>query len=308
MAKKSEAMIGQKFGMLTVLERVEPRRTPNGCLQQMFRCKCDCGNDTIVSYSHLKYGGTLSCGCLKHVEKFEDLTGQVFNNLRVIRHLGKVSVGTQGQRTHLWECQCICGKICQVNSRSLKSGNTKSCGCIQGETLRSKNLNTYDLSGEYGIGFCSDGSTFYFDLEDYDVIKGYTWHKNELGYLITTYRTEQIRMHRLLLGLTTDDSDIEVDHKNHNPSDNRKNNLRTCTHQENQCNRVDPANNTSGHIGVSYLSKQNKYRAFIDYKGKYYSLGKYTDIRDAITARERAEKEYFAEFAIQRGELVSKNN
>ena len=36
-----------------------------------------------------------------------------------------------------------------------------------------KKYNTYDLSGEYGIGYTSKGEEFYFDLDDYDKIKDY---------------------------------------------------------------------------------------------------------------------------------------
>lgn len=38
-------------------------------------------------------------------------------------------------------------------------------------------MNTYDLSGEYGIGYTTKGEEFWFDLEDYDKIKSiYSGH------------------------------------------------------------------------------------------------------------------------------------
>ena len=37
--------------------------------------------------------------------------------------------------------------------------------------LYHKKYNTYDLSGEYGIGYSNSGKEFYFDLDDYDLIK-----------------------------------------------------------------------------------------------------------------------------------------
>ena len=61
--RKSPKMIdltGQRFGLLTVIERAENAK--NGVIR--WRCKCDCGKETITSTSHLRSGHTKSCGCL----------------------------------------------------------------------------------------------------------------------------------------------------------------------------------------------------------------------------------------------------
>lgn len=300
MSKKAQEMVGKKFGMLTVLSVAEPRRLPSGQTQQMLSCICDCGEITTVSYSHLKYGGVLSCGCLKHRSKYENLIGQRFNRLTVIRHLGRISVGTAEQYSQLWECQCDCGNVCNVDSRSLKSGNTKSCGCIQGEALRQKHLNEYDLTGSYGVGFFNNGGHFLFDLEDYPLISAYTWHLSDTGYVVTTYKGKSIRMHRLLLGLEDFSTEKEVDHKNHNTCDNRKFNLRVCTHKENLRNRAEQSNNTSGHIGVGLVQDQNKYRAYLGLNGSQINLGTYDTYDAAVKAREEGEHKYFKEYAFKR--------
>lgn len=39
----------------------------------------------------------------------------------------------------IWECNCECGKVCYVSSHQLKSNNTKSCGCLQKETITQRN-------------------------------------------------------------------------------------------------------------------------------------------------------------------------
>lgn len=291
-------MVGQKYGMLTVLSVDQPQRSPNGTLKQMLRCKCDCGQELVVSYSHLK-AGQKSCGCIKHVAKYEDLTGCKFGKLLVEKHLGRVLIGSNAQYSQLWKCACDCGNRCLVNSRDLKSGNTKSCGCIQGETLRSKHLNQYDLSGRYGIGYCSNGQSFMFDLCDYDLIKDYTWYLNSGGYLITTFKGSHYRMHRLICGISEDD-DREVDHINHVTTDNRRSNLRVCTHQQNSFNKITPSNNSTGHIGVS-IDSNGDYRASIMIDGKSIELGSYSEYDDAVSVREIAEKRYFNEFAIERG-------
>lgn len=55
---------------------------------------------------------------------FNDLTGQKFNRLTVIRLCGRDKYGKI-----LYECQCDCGNKCVTHARSLKSGHCKSCGC-----------------------------------------------------------------------------------------------------------------------------------------------------------------------------------
>lgn len=57
-------LVGERFGRLTVIERVQNHIKPNGQPTTMWKCKCDCGNTTIVSTGNLKSGNTKSCGCL----------------------------------------------------------------------------------------------------------------------------------------------------------------------------------------------------------------------------------------------------
>ena len=53
-------MIGQRFGRLIVIERAASDKHRNS----KWRCKCDCGNETIVLGFNLKNQNTESCGCL----------------------------------------------------------------------------------------------------------------------------------------------------------------------------------------------------------------------------------------------------
>ena len=54
-------LVGQKFGKLTVLERVENNFYGHVC----YKCKCDCGGEVVVDASNLRQGTTNSCGCIK---------------------------------------------------------------------------------------------------------------------------------------------------------------------------------------------------------------------------------------------------
>lgn len=218
-----------------------------------------------------------------------DLTGKIFGELTVVKINKRGSAGNH----ILWECECSCGKTTLVKSNLLLNGHTKSCGHLVSikNIERFKKYNNFDMSGDFGIGLSSNtNSLFYFDLEDYDNIKNYCWHLDE--YLTTTINHKRIKLHRLLLNAK--DGEI-VDHINRNVLDNRKENLRLVTSEENCRNRGITERNKIGIIGIS--RRNNKWRANI--KGKH--LATCDTLEGAIILRLKAEKETFGiEFAPQR--------
>lgn len=125
---KLNDLTGQTFDRLTVLERA-PFNSTEG--RAMWNCQCSCGNIVTYSGSVLLKGRATSCGC----KRKEDLTGKVFGRLTVIKY----SESRKGSR--YWECLCDCGNIVYVPTKSLKSGNTKSCGCLHSETTIKNNIN-----------------------------------------------------------------------------------------------------------------------------------------------------------------------
>ena len=57
-------LTGRRFGRLTVIERAESEFT-GGEPQAVWRCHCDCGQESFVISANLRSGGTKSCGCLR---------------------------------------------------------------------------------------------------------------------------------------------------------------------------------------------------------------------------------------------------
>ncbi len=237
--------------------------------------------------------------------KFKDLTGQKFNRLTVIRRVEKPK--HRKNRAVYWLCKCECGsdKEIIVSTGEIKSGNTKSCGClniekiIQRNKILKKKYNTYDLTGEYGIGHTFKGEEFYFDLEDYDLIKDICWRIGNKGYVMCTINDPDKRYDLLFHRLVTNcPENKEVDHINgkNTRNDNRKYNLRVCEHQENMCNYTIPINNTSGVKGVSYCNTHNVWKARITANNIIYNLGSYHNFEDAVEARKEAENKYHREY------------
>lgn len=115
---------GQKAHMLTAIEYVG--KNNNG--YSMWKCRCDCGNETTVAIT--KFGRTKSCGCLKHKTsyRFRDLTGERFGRWLVLEQAAN-RVSQAGYQQTMWKCQCDCGVIKDVNAANLMSGASVSCGC-----------------------------------------------------------------------------------------------------------------------------------------------------------------------------------
>ena len=83
----------------------------------------------------------------------------------------------------------------------------------------------------------------------------------------------------------------QIDHINHNNSDNRIVNLRDASHSENQRNAKRAKTNTSGYTGV-HKSNNRKWVVRLSDKSKSVYIGTYSDINKAIEAREKANRVY----------------
>lgn len=59
---------------------------------------------------------------------YKDITGEKYGRLKVIRR-----VENDRFQNAQWECLCDCGNIVVATGHSLRSGHTKSCGCLQKE-------------------------------------------------------------------------------------------------------------------------------------------------------------------------------
>lgn len=99
----------------------------------------------------------------------------------------------------------------------------------------------------------------------------------------------QIKMHSFIMG-------CRADHKNHNTLDNRRKNLRKATVFQNNLNRRRHSSNTSGFIGVVLMGK--KWNARIQFKGKFFHIGMFSDPEDAARARDKLAKKLHGRFAV----------
>lgn len=123
--------IGAKFGHLTIIERDYDYKILNGLKtkERYYRCKCECGNIKSVKLNSLKSGDVSSCG---HCNTgYEDLSCRKYGYLQPLYRDYNAEKNYDYSKT-MWFCKCDCGNFITVGADHLKSGWTKSCGCLRG--------------------------------------------------------------------------------------------------------------------------------------------------------------------------------
>jgi hypothetical protein len=110
-------------------------------------------------------------------------------------------------------------------------------------------------------------------------------------------RGSDIWIHRLI---TDCPKGMEVDHKNHNPLDNTRSNLRICTPFQNKCNKrinYRDINNGSIYRGISKIGFLKGYKVQLEVEeGLYKDLGTYKNEKDAIRAYNQAAISHHKEY------------
>jgi hypothetical protein len=137
---------------------------------------------------------------------------------------------------------------------------------------------------------------FLIDDEDEASVSKHQWSFFD-RYIETHINGKRTKLHRFILGI--DDPNIHVDHINRATTDNRKENLRICTHSQNMCNRKLNTNNKTGVKGVHQLPNGH-YRVRVGANGTRYEVGVFVTLEEAKRERENFAREKHGEFYRQK--------
>jgi len=118
-------------------------------------------------------------------------------------------------------------------------------------------------------------------------------HKHNVsGYIKIKIDTKLYSAHRLAFLYMTGSMPNQVDHTDHNTANNVWTNLVASSQNENAKNQKLHSTNSSGHVGVYWIKRNNKWGVRIHVKGVSKFLGSFTDKVDAIAARKAANIKY----------------
>lgn len=172
-----------------------------------------------------------------------------------------------------------CGKKFRVyDEYSRVIDGEKKYFCTKRCMAQKAGKNEYILHEDYAEVILNKGIAL-IDLEDVEKCKPYQWfvytcvddntRQYALGSMIVNGKKTDIKMHRFL---TNCPEGLVVDHANHNPLDNRKQNLKICTNAENLENRKGATKaNKTGYRNVYRASGTNKYRVQIAQNRKIFT-------------------------------------
>lgn len=267
--KQGVDLRNQRFGKLIALENTNEKEDR----YYLWRCRCDCGKEVLVSTRHLLRGTVRNCGCVpkedaRQGRQAEDLTGRQFGELTVLSR-----AENRGGRVY-WNCRCSCGREKAISAASLKKGRTKSCGC----KAHRKEPHPVDLTGY------------------------------ETGYLRVLERTDlrnqkKSMMWRCLCRRCGKEVLLSADVLKHGGIVScgcyRKEEIQTHVHDrihlvDGTCvewlaGKRHRSDNTSGFRGVNQM-KNGQYRASIGFKKRRYYIGSFDRYEDAVSARLEAER------------------
>lgn len=277
MAKSKLKLIGdlpgQRAGRLLITS--EFIKTDRG--ERKYLCRCDCGNEKYISERNLRYGGAMSCGCMRRENAYKsvsyDLTDKVFGELTVLHR-------ADDQRDYggvWWTCQCSCGNLYDAPGSILITGKRIDCGREHHE----RNYRTVDITGKK-----FNHLTALYPTKERNSRQAVIWHcRCDCG------NEKDISYNNLVYGkLQSCGCQKEIHNKKLNTylthiADTSVNALKS--------KKVRP-DNATGYTGV-YLIK-GKYVAKIVFQKKQYMLGSYTRLEDAAIARKIAEEKLFDGF------------
>lgn len=133
------------------------------------------------------------------------------------------------------------------------------------------------------------------DDKDFELLSKYKWCSSN-GYAITRViggNGKQLRMHQLIMGVSGKQI---VDHKDENPLNNLRENLRIATKAQNMRNRGKQKNNTSGYKGVGWDSERGRWKVQLRANRKNI-MKRFLELKEAVEFYNQVALKYHSKFA-----------
>lgn len=144
------------------------------------------------------------------------------------------------------------------------------------------------------IPLTNDPRFLIVDDSDKELVSAWKWRAVNKGRRTYAVSTSDYKIaHRIILDAPRG---LEVDHRNGDGLDCRRQNIRLATKKENQHNRTSTAGSTSQYLGVSWDSERQRWAVQISIDGRSRRIGRYLNEEDAARAWDFAAKEIYGDW------------
>lgn len=168
-------------------------------------------------------------------------------------------------------------------------------------------LRSIRIDGDVAFITLTKGYVAVIDAADVPLVEGYSWYakceyrrdgslRAAYAHRATSKRdgpTLMVSLHRQLMDPP---DEMQVDHIDADGLNNRRENMRLATHQQNMQNHRKHRNNKSGVKGVCWHIHGKKWNASIQVNGKKKSLGYFGCIQAAAAAYAAASEKHHGDF------------
>lgn len=157
-----------------------------------------------------------------------------------------------------------------------------------------KKIRPIRIEGDVAYVTLTQGKVAVIDAADVDIVDGRNWTAERGASGIWYAKNGMIKphgMHNLITGKKG------IDHHDRDGLNNRRNNLRDATSEQNARNRSRGSANKSGYKGVSFRADRGTWAAMIRVRDRLIKLGTYRDKVKAAMAYDAAAIEHFGIFA-----------
>ena len=228
--------------------------------------------------------------------------GQIFGNRKVIANTCTdedwekcgFKIPSRPDKYLLTECMS-CGSVLPCEISNMKRRPPKRCvfcSNIGNHNKVKTNTNNWTVYDEYAVCNISYGKgivSCYVDADQFDVLSNYVWRvvqKRQKYYVITGSfkKNTAIYMHDMIVGIQHDG--FEIDHIDGNSLNNRRENLRIVTRQENIDNqRATRIDNQIGIRGIVYSRSRGKYKVDFYHHNHRLYFKEWNTIEEAVWCR-----------------------
>lgn len=160
----------------------------------------------------------------------------------------------------------------------------------------------YEICDEYALIYVKYHGEFKkvkIDIEDVERCKNVgIWSYTSNGYIVNC--KSKLYLHRFIMNCP---NGLEIDHVHHDLLDCRKSELRVSTSSQQKMNTKLRKDNVSGHRGVCYDEKRQKWCVYVQSKNRRVAK-RFDEFKDACAYGDQMRSELHGEFMYQGGEAV----